>query len=51
MEVSRRSDEEKQAAAKAEYEKLLTMRSGGTYIPPARLRALQSQITDKTSKE
>lgn len=43
--------EEKQAAAKAEYEKLLTMRSGGTYIPPARLRALQSQITDKTSKE
>lgn len=27
------------------------MRSGGTYIPPARLRALQSQITDKTSKE
>jgi pre-mRNA-splicing factor CWC22 len=43
--------EEKQAAAKAEYEKLLTMRSGGTYIPPARLRALQSQITDKSSKE
>ncbi|ETI22716.1 pre-mRNA-splicing factor cwc22 [Cladophialophora carrionii CBS 160.54] len=43
--------EEKQAAAKAEYEKLLTMRSGGTYIPPAKLRALQSQITDKTSKE
>ncbi|KAK0124348.1 pre-mRNA-splicing factor cwc22 [Cadophora gregata] len=52
MEVARgRTDEEKQAAAKAEYEKLLTMRSGGTYIPPARLRALQSQITDKTSKE
>lgn len=45
------SAEEKQAAAKAEYEKLLTMRSGGTYIPPAKLRALQSQITDKTSKE
>lgn len=44
-------EDEKQAAAKAEYEKLLTMRSGGTYIPPARLRALQSQITDKTSKE
>ncbi|KAE8451282.1 pre-mRNA-splicing factor cwc22 [Mollisiaceae sp. DMI_Dod_QoI] len=52
MEVVRgRTEEEKQAAAKAEYEKLLTMRSGGTYIPPARLRALQSQITDKTSKE
>jgi pre-mRNA-splicing factor CWC22 len=46
-----RTEEDKQAAAKAEYEKLLTMRSGGTYIPPARLRALQSQITDKTSKE
>jgi pre-mRNA-splicing factor CWC22 len=45
------TEEEKQAAAKAEYEKMLTMRSGGTYIPPARLRALQSQITDKTSKE
>lgn len=43
--------EEKQAAAKAEYEKLLNMRSGGTYIPPARLRALQAQITDKKSKE
>lgn len=46
-----RTEEEKQAAAKAEYEKLLNMRSGGTYIPPARLRALQAQITDKTSKE
>ncbi|KFH48910.1 Pre-mRNA-splicing factor-like protein [Hapsidospora chrysogenum ATCC 11550] len=46
-----KTDEEKQAIAKAEYEKLLNMRSGGTYIPPARLRALQSQITDKTSKE
>lgn len=45
------TDEEKQAAAKAEYEKLLTMRSGGTYIPPAKLRALQAQVTDKTSKE
>ncbi|EON63193.1 hypothetical protein W97_02420 [Coniosporium apollinis CBS 100218] len=43
--------EEKQAAAKAEYEKLLSLRSGGTYIPPARLRALQAQITDKSSKE
>lgn len=45
------TDEEKQASAKAEYEKLLNMRSGGTYIPPARLRALQSHITDKSSKE
>ncbi|KAL8917269.1 MAG: hypothetical protein Q9208_008045 [Pyrenodesmia sp. 3 TL-2023] len=46
-----RTEEEKQAAAKAEYEKLLNSRSGGTYIPPARLRALQAQITDKKSKE
>ncbi|RAO69402.1 uncharacterized protein BHQ10_005414 [Talaromyces amestolkiae] len=45
------TEEEKQAAAKAEYDKLLNMRSGGTYIPPARLRALQAQITDKSSKE
>lgn len=45
------TEEEKQASAKVEYEKLLNMRSGGTYIPPARLRALQAQITDKTSKE
>lgn len=45
------TDAEKQAAAKAEYDKLLNMRSGGTYIPPARLKALQSQITDKSSKE
>lgn len=45
------TEEEKQAAAKVEYEKLLNMRSGGTYIPPARLRALQAQITDKKSKE
>ncbi|KAK3675311.1 pre-mRNA-splicing factor cwc22 [Recurvomyces mirabilis] len=45
------TDAEKQAAAKVEYDKLLNMRSGGTYIPPARLKALQAQITDKTSKE
>ncbi|KAL8799021.1 MAG: hypothetical protein Q9182_006200 [Xanthomendoza sp. 2 TL-2023] len=45
------TEEEKQAAAKTEYERLLNSRSGGTYIPPARLRALQAQITDKKSKE
>jgi pre-mRNA-splicing factor CWC22 len=43
--------EEKQAAAKKEYEALLNKRSGGVYIPPARLRELQSQITDQKSKE
>lgn len=45
------TEAQKEEAAKAEYERLLNMRSGGTYIPPARLRALQAQITDKTSKE
>jgi pre-mRNA-splicing factor CWC22 len=43
---------EKQAAAKAEYARLLTMRSGGTYVPPARLRALQAEIgNDPQSSE
>lgn len=37
--------------AKAEYERLINTRSGGVYIPPARLRALQAQFTDKSSKE
>lgn len=45
------TEEQKQAAAKAEYDRLISARSGGTYIPPARLRALQAQITDKTTKE
>ncbi|KAK3692870.1 hypothetical protein B0T22DRAFT_448390 [Podospora appendiculata] len=46
-----RTEEEKLAAAKAEYEKLLNMRSQGVYMPPAKLRALQAAITDKSSKE
>lgn len=45
------TEEQKHAAAKAEYDRLINARSGGTYIPPARLRALQAQITDKTTKE
>lgn len=36
---------------KAEYERLLNARSGGVYVPPARLRALQAQFTDKNTKE
>ncbi|KAK9462468.1 pre-mRNA-splicing factor CWC22 [Lipomyces oligophaga] len=36
---------------KAEYERLLGLRSGGTYVPPARLRALQAQLTDKSTTE
>lgn len=46
-----KTEEEKQAVLKAEYQKLLDMRSGGTYIPPARLRALQAQIQEDTSDE
>ena len=34
-----------------EYERLMNARSGGVYVPPARLRALQAQFTDKKSKE
>lgn len=40
------------AAAKAEFAKLLGSRSGGAYIPPARLRALQAEAAkDKASPE
>ena len=39
------------AKAKSDYERLLNTRSGGAYIPPAKLRALQAQFTDKNSKE
>ena len=38
--------------AKAEFAKLLGSRSGGAYIPPARLRAMQAEAAkDKTSAE
>lgn len=46
-----KTEEEKIAEAKKEYDRLINQRSGGTYIPPAKLRQLQSQINDKTSKE
>jgi pre-mRNA-splicing factor CWC22 len=36
---------------KEEYERLMNARSGGVYVPPARLRALQAQFTDKSTKE
>ena len=44
-------EEKKPFDPKEEYERLLNARSGGVYVPPARLRALQAQFTDKTSKE
>lgn len=51
VEQPAKTEEEKQAVIKSEYQKLLDMRSGGTYIPPARLRALQAQIQEDTSDE
>ncbi|KIW08753.1 uncharacterized protein PV09_00691 [Verruconis gallopava] len=46
------TEAEKQAAARKEYEELLNKRSGGVYIPPARLKRLQAQLgEDKQSKE
>ena len=49
--VPAKTEEEKLEAARAEYQKLLNLRSQGVYLPPQRLRALQAAITDKTSKE
>ncbi|KAM7183718.1 Pre-mRNA-splicing factor [Rhypophila sp. PSN 637] len=47
----KKTEEEKLAAAKTEFQKLSNLRSGGAYIPPHRLRLLQETITDKSSKE
>ncbi|KAL2022344.1 hypothetical protein VTK56DRAFT_5742 [Thermocarpiscus australiensis] len=46
-----KTEEEKLADMRAEYQKLLNMRSQGVYLPPHKLRALQAAITDKSSKE
>ncbi|KAH6625008.1 hypothetical protein B0J18DRAFT_429928 [Chaetomium sp. MPI-SDFR-AT-0129] len=46
-----KTEEEKLADARAEYQKLLNLRSQGVYLPPQKLRALQAAITDKTTKE
>ena len=50
-EVAPLTAEEKQEAAKKEFSALMDKRSGGVYVPPARLRQLQSQIVDENSKE
>jgi len=43
---------EKESAQRAEFAKLLNTRSGGVYIPPARLRAMQeAAASDKSSPE
>jgi len=39
-----------EAANKKAMKDLLTSRTGGAYIPPARLRMMQEQITDKNSQ-
>jgi pre-mRNA-splicing factor CWC22 len=49
--TQQKQKEEKPFDPKAEYERLLDVRSGGVYVPPARLRALQAQFTDKNTKE
>jgi pre-mRNA-splicing factor CWC22 len=43
---------QKESAQRVEFAKLLNTRSGGVYIPPARLRAMQQAASaDKTSPE
>ncbi|PPQ82393.1 hypothetical protein CVT25_008354 [Psilocybe cyanescens] len=45
-------EKEKESAQRAEFAKLLNTRSGGVYIPPARLRAMQAAASsDKSSPE
>ncbi|KAK7461045.1 pre-mRNA-splicing factor cwc22, variant 2 [Stygiomarasmius scandens] len=45
-------EKEKEFDAKAEFAKLTSTRSGGVYMPPARLRALQAAAaSDKSSPE
>ncbi|KAF8898220.1 hypothetical protein CPB84DRAFT_1780615 [Gymnopilus junonius] len=45
-------EKQKESAQRAEFAKLLNTRSGGVYIPPARLRAMQEAAAgDKTSTE
>jgi len=45
-------EKEKESTLRAEFAKLLNTRSGGVYIPPARLRALQEAASaDKSSPE
>ncbi|KAF8811941.1 MIF4G-domain-containing protein [Phlegmacium glaucopus] len=45
-------EKDRETAQRAEFAKLLNTRSGGMYIPPARLRAMQEAASaDKTSAE
>lgn len=56
LEAKAKEDKEKEvqkeSAQRAEFAKLLNTRSGGVYIPPARLRAMQQAASaDKSSPE
>ncbi|GBE82742.1 hypothetical protein BKA93DRAFT_925890 [Sparassis latifolia] len=52
MEKDKSKDKDKESDARAEFAKLTGTRSGGVYMPPARLRALQEAASkDKTSAE
>ena len=44
------SEKEKGAAPARKKEDLLTTKTGGAYIPPAKLRMMQKNITDKSSE-
>ncbi|KAF8968251.1 armadillo-type protein [Flammula alnicola] len=47
-----KKEAEKESAQRAEFAKLLNTRSGGVYMPPARLRAMQEAASsDKSSPE
>ena len=42
-------NQKKKLEEKKKMEELLTNKTGGAYIPPARLRAMQGNISDKNS--
>ena len=44
------SEKEKTSASARKKEDLLTTKTGGAYIPPAKLRMMQKNITDKSSE-
>jgi len=47
-----REDKEKEEEkAKKQQQEMLTTRTGGAYIPPAKLRMMQAAITDKSSAQ
>jgi len=50
--IQQDQEKEKEGTLRAEFAKLLNTRSGGVYIPPARLRAMQEEASgDKASPE